>query len=743
MTDSNLKLIADDEPGYGQIFAVFLRRRFWLLGILSSVVGISFVMTSLEEPTYVSSMQLLVEPNYQGKQTVGSQMNLDDQFADTNVQIDAATQISLMQSTGLLQKAMTSLRSQYPEIDPDSPSSVRDFKSSLTVSPVEVADGTKDKGVTKIFEISYTSNDPIKTQNVLKTMQRVYQDYNLEQQKLRLTKGLAFIDEQLPQIENKVEKSESALERFRSSQGLIDPEEQAKAQVEALNRIQDELRTNSAQIGELQDRYASLQSQVGLSPKEAVIAARLTQSPRYQTLLDEIQKTELELIQQRLLFKDNTEEVQVLLEKRQKQDSLLQDEVNQIVGGSTNTTAIEQLGQLDVSLINSLVEAEVNLRALEARDASLTASEQQLRQELQRFPSLLAEFGRLQPEIELNRDTLKQLLAARQELGLAIAKGGFDWQVVEEPQKGSKTGPSLLRNLLVGAVAGLLLGGIAAFLREAADDAIYDADDLRRQAGLPLLGMLPALPVEPESQKFSISLPFQSAESSALPSSQVIYWQPFREACDFLYKNIQLLDPANSLKSLVITSASPGEGKSTLALGLAISAARLHQRVLLVDANFRTPHLHQLLNLPNEQGLSTLLSGRDPIPDQIGSQNVEASSNISILTAGPVPVDPVKLLSSQRMQEAIATFERSYDLVVIDAASVVGRVDSVLIGSSCGGIVLVGHIGQVTKTRMNQAMTLLSKLNVIGVVANGLEDLSEGSHQVQPDFSQDRTTSRV
>jgi polysaccharide biosynthesis transport protein len=729
VTDSNLKLIADDEPGYGQIFAVLLRRRFWLLGILSSVVGLSFVMTSLEEPTYVSSMQLLVEPNYQGKQTVGSQ-NLNDQFTDTNVQIDVATQISLMRSTGLLQKAMTSLRSQYPDIDPDSPSSVSAFKGSLVVSSVEVADGSKDKGVTKIFQILYTSNDPIKTQNVLKTMQRVYQDYNLEQQKLRLTKGLAFIDEQLPQIENKVERSESALEQFRSSQGLIDPEEQAKAQVEALNEIQEELRTNSAQIGELQDRYASLQSQVGLSPQQAVIAARLTQSPRYQTLLDEIQKTELELIQQRLLFNDNTAEIQVLLEKRQKQDGLLQDEVNQIVGDSTDPTAIEQLGQLDLSLINSLVEAEVNLRALEARNASLAGSEQQLQQELQRFPSLLAEFGRLQPEIELNRDTLKQLLAARQELGLAIAKGGFDWQVVEEPQKGGKTGPSLLRNLLLGAVAGLMLGGIAAFLREASDDVIYDADELRRQAGLPLLGMLPALPVETESKKFSISLPSQESQSSALPSSQVIYWQPFREACDLLYKNIQLLDSGGSMKSLVVTSVSPGEGKSTLALGLAISAARLHQRVLLVDANLRAPYLHKLLNLPNEQGLSTLLTSHSPIPDQIGSQDADAPSNISILTAGDIPSDPVKLLSSQRMQDAIAAFKQSYDLVVIDAPSVSGKVDPILIGSHCDGLIVVGRVNQVTRTKLRRAIAMLSKLNVIGVVANGLEDFPSAQNNV-------------
>lgn len=737
--DSNLKIVTESEPGYGQLFAVLLRRRFWLLGIFSSALGIAFVATTLQEPTYVSSMQLLVEPTYQGKPGA-SQQNLDNQFADSSVQIDSATQISLLQSSGLLRTAMASLNDQYSDIDPEDPASVSAFQQALSVTQVQIPTASKtakDAGITKIFQIVYTSNDSNKTQTVLKTMQRVYQEYNLQQQELRLTKGLAFIDRQLPQIQDKVTQSESALEKFRDSQRVIDPESQAQAQSAALNQIQNEIRTNSAQIQELQDRYAGLRSQVGLAPQEAVIAARLNQSPRYQSLLNEIQKTELALVQQRLLFNDNTEEIQVLLEQRQEQAGLLQAEVSQIAGGSADARSVGQLGQLDLTLINSLVDAEVSLRALQARDSSLAASEQQLRNELQRFPSLLAEYGRLQPDIELNRETLKQLLAARQELGLEIARGGFDWQVVEEPQLGAKTGPNLLRNLLLGAVVGLMLGGIAAFLREAFDDVIHDADDLRRQSGLPLLGLLPELPVETDVSH--IPSPAMSPVSSP-NSNQIIYWQPFREACDFLYKNIQLLDPAGSMKALVVTSVLPGEGTSTLALGLAISAARLHQRVLLVDANFRTPRLHELLSLPNEQGFSTLLISREPIPSQIGLQDADAPSNISVLTAGSAAADPVKLLSSQRMQDAIAAFKKSYDLIVIDAPSVTGKVDPILIGSCCDGLILVGRINQTTRARMSRAITMLNKLNVIGVVANGIEDFSTG-RSYQPDFAPSQTVS--
>jgi polysaccharide biosynthesis transport protein len=743
VTDSNLKITTENEPGYGQLFAVLLRRRFWLLGILSSVVGLAFVMTKLQEPTYVSTMQLLVEPNYQGKENQNpAQPRLEEQFADSNIQVDSATQISLMKSSELLRKAMSSLNRQYPEIDPDDPESVTNFKAALSVTQIVSLSGS-EKETTKIFEVTYTANDPKQTQAVLKTMQQVYLDYNLEQQKARLSKGLEFIDQQLPQVRSQVEQSENALEQFRSGQELIDPEIQAKAQAEALGRIQEELRTNLAQIEELQDRYESLQAQIGLAPQDAVVAARLNQSPRYQALLDEVQKTELALVQQQLLFNDNTAEVQVLLEQRQEQLGLLQNEVRQIAGDSA--ASVEQLGELDITLINNLVDAEVNLRALKARNESLVNSEQQLRNDLQRFPSLLAEYGRLQPEIELNRETLKQLLAARQELGLEIARGGFDWQIVEKPQLGIKTGPSLTQNLLLGIVVGVLLGGVAAFVRESVDDSVHDADELKRHTALPMLGMLPKLPLETPSPKFPVALPFSRSESRSSPNQQLIYWQPFREACDLLYKNIQLLDASRSLKSLVITSVLPGEGKSTIALGLAISAARLHQRVLLVDANLRSPNLHQLLNLPNEQGLSNLLNSRDSLSSQIGSQDTESHSNISVLTAGPAVPDPVKLLSSQRMQEAIATFESSYDLVIVDAPCVLGTVDPILTGSYCDGIILVGRVDQVSRSKVRQAITMLNKLNVIGVVANGLDLEVENVYYpaAQNDLSDSRAASNV
>jgi capsular exopolysaccharide synthesis family protein len=265
-----------------------------------------------------------------------------------------------------------------------------------------------------------------------------------------------------------------------------------------------------------------------------------------------------------------------------------------------------------------------------------------------------------------------------------------------------------------------MLGGVAAFIREASDDSVHTTAELEKQVALPLLGTTPKLP--PAKPKESIiKLPFGKPEVLAPWTIQVLQSPPRWESLDLIYKNIELLHRVNDLKSLMVTSALPDEGKSALTLGLAMSAARLHKKVLLIDANLRDPSLHKQLNLPNEQGLSTLLASDVTLPNQIGVQ-YSGSAYIDILTAGPIPVDPAHLLSSPRMMELMAAFEENYDLVLIDAPSVIGMVDAMLTASSCRSVVMVASIGKVTRNHLAQATAMLSKLNLIGVVANGVSN---------------------
>ncbi|MBE9049028.1 polysaccharide biosynthesis tyrosine autokinase [Nostocales cyanobacterium LEGE 11386] len=712
---------SNTEPSYGQLFKIFIRRFPWFLGVFISAIAIAAFVTSRTQPTYRSSMQLLVEPNYQGKREGGP----DSQFIEPDIQIDTATQLNLMQSSGLIQKAVEKLQPEYPDI------TVNEIKQSLVLNQIRTRE---DNVATKIFQVDYTARDPAKTQKVLAAIRQVYVEYNKQQQDSRLQKGLQVIREQLSKASEEVNASETNLQRFRRNQNLIDPELQAKALEDALNKIEQERRDTRSQYQEALARQKSLQEQLNRSPQNALVASRLSQSTRYQGLLNEIQKTELALAQERLRFTDETPGVQKLQEQLQSQKELLQQEVGRTLGVqssgviSSKVPLLEQgqFGEIDLSLAGQLVETQTTIVALSARDQTLAQKENELRFEIKRFPPLLAYYNRIMPQLQFSRERLEELLRAEQKLRQELAKGGFNWEVVEEPLLGMKLGPNLQQNLLLGAVVGLMLGGIAAFIREASDDAVHTTAELEKQVPLPLLGTTPKLP-SAKTRESIIKLPFGKPEVLAPWTIQVLQSPPRWESLDLIFKNIELLNSVPSLKSLMITSALPDEGKSALALGLAMSAARLHKRVLLIDANLREPSLHEQLNLPNEQGLSTLLASDITLPNQIGIQTL-GSAYIDILTAGPKPVDPANLLSSPRMMQLMSAFEENYDLVLVDAPPVIGLVDAILTASSCRSVVLAASMSKVTRSQLAQATAMLSKLNLIGVVANGVSD---GSTYVQ------------
>jgi polysaccharide biosynthesis transport protein len=711
----NVNPIAETEPGYGQLFAVLIRRFPWFLVVFLASVGVAHFLTSRTPPTYKSSMQLQIEPNYQGK---AEGAGAENKFTESGVQIDVATQLNLMKSSGLIQKAVNKLKPDYPNI------TVGEIKGSLFLEQLK---GEGDV-VTKIFQADYTTTDPVKTKKVLDAIQKVYLEYNIQQQDQRLRKGLKNIKEELKKVREDLTVSERKLQQFRSTQKFIDPEQQAKALEDDLNKVVQVRRETRSLYEETLARQKSLEEQLKRNPQNALVASRLSQSTRYQGLLNEIQKTELALAQERLRFTDETPSVQKLIEQLQSQKQLLQQEVGRTLGGNAATASpVEdnllqqgQLSPIDLNLAGQLAETQTSIVALRARDQTLVPKENNLREQLKRYPALLAEYNRLQPQILLSRQRLQDLLKSEQDLRQELDKGGFNWEVVEKPQEGERTGPNSQTNLLLGAVVGLMLGGIAAFVREASDDSVHTTAQLEKQVALPLLGTTPKLPPA-KPRESVIKLPFGKPEVLAPWTIQVLQSPPRWESLDLIYKNIELVNSVASFKSLMITSALPDDGKSALALGLAMSAARLHKRVLLIDANLRDPSLHKQLNLPNEQGLSSLLASDVALPNQISIQS-SGSSYIDILTAGPSPGDPANLLSSPRMMQLMAAFEENYDLVLIDASPVLGMVDAILTASSCRSVVMVASIGKVTRTQLTQATTMLSKLNLVGVVANGVSD---------------------
>ncbi len=710
MTDVRLSAAKEPELDYGQLLQILWRRLPWFIGALVCSVGLAAIATVLRSPTYKSSMQLLVEPNVSQSISINSEEGIRPESSGGSA-TDYVTQLNLMRSQQFVEDVVII----YPDVcapEDNQADCIKNFQDSLELWQIE-ENNTK----TRIFEAIFIGDDARRAQKSLQALQQVYINYNTNQQQQRLDNGLVLVNRQIEQVRSNLDESQQALQRFRRQGGTIDPEKQSLEAATALDQLVQTQQAVQADYQEAEAQYQAIQAALAVDPQQALIAAKLSQSGRYQTLLDALQASELALSERLAVYTESDPIAQSLQVQRDRQVDLLRQESQRLLGPEAMTAESDllsngQLGDSGLALVNEMVNTQIRLRGLTARDASLTNAQQSLRQQLDTYPELIAQYDQLQPEVETQRTSLEQLLETRQELSNEIAQGGFKWEVVEPPNPGRKIAPKPVQNLALGVIAGLFLGGLLAYGRESMDTVVRTSDDLRKQTALPLLGVLPEIS-ERAPTFSSLSLSRHSTDAVADSTLSLVHFQSFREAVDLIYKNIQLA--TTPLKSVMVTSAIAEEGKTTLAVGLALSAARSQKRVLLVDADLRNPALHHQLGLSNRQGLTTLMSSLDtPLPISISL----AGTQIDILPAGPLSEDPVRLLNSHRMRELTNWFENQYDLVVFDASAVLGRVDALQLASFCQGVVIISRLDQLTQDNLAQTTAILAPVNTLGIVAN-------------------------
>lgn len=699
-----------------QISTILFYRRFLILGVSCAVISVTSLLAVITKPMYQSSMQIMVSSDLdEGSGSINKQENAKAELIKPNFSsVEYTHQMKLMLSSKLVQQAVDLLRSHYPNITIENLKGKNDSgdQGALQVTPVEGL-SEFNQVVNQVFIVSFKDPDPVKTKRVLQALQKVYQDYNSDQKKQRVNQALAFVNNRLPKLQKDVIASEKKLELFRKKHNLVDPLVQNKILVESLADLQKQRQTTRAEFEALQAQYNSLDQKIASSSQNAQVAASLNRSSRYQALLDEVKKTELSLAQERLRYTDNSPMVIKLKQKYKIQIALLQQEIKE-QSVNTNTVTQSLLG-VEPNLVNQLQQLQKTAIGLINNENNLAKSEQRIRLQLSTYPGIIAEYNRLLADITFQRRTLDQLLQVQQSLGMKMAQGGFGWQVLEEPDLGIYIGNRKWLLIIGGVLIGPLLGVAAALIWEVFNKAIFSAQDLQKLTNLRLLGSVSKL--GKPSLKTRLQRIIRRGRQNSAPSTVENNDKlSSHETLDMIYQNIQIFKNPLPFKSLMLTSAVPGEGKTTLALGLGASAAHMHQRVLVIDANLRSPSLHKILEISNDWGLSLLLV--DDIKTQVHNYIQPIHPSVDILTAGPTPEDVVNLLSSGRMKELIESFEQIYDLVLIDAPSVLDSIDARIIASVCNGIVIVGRIGQLTPQELMQATEILSQLNLIGIVAN-------------------------
>ncbi|NEO01386.1 MAG: polysaccharide biosynthesis tyrosine autokinase, partial [Moorea sp. SIO3I7] len=417
-------------------------------------------------------------------------------------------------------------------------------------------------------------------------------------------------------------------------------------------------------------------------------------------------------------FQPQSTAIRLLQNQRQNLLPILEQEAERILGAK-------------------LAEAVTEVQRLETQRQTLLVAEQQLKQQDQQIPALTRQYSDLQLEIQLATEGLNRFRATWETLQIEAAQTEIPWEVIEAPVRPvAPISPNIQRSITLGAVASLAVGIGVALILEKLDNVYHTALELKQQTKLHLLGNIPInkqIAATPSNNSLAkvgglLSKPFTwLIPALKQKSTPYIYYgdsqsSHFLEALRILNTNIQLLSSDRPIRSMAISSALPRDGKSTIAVFLAQTAAAMGKKVLLVDADMRKPQVHPRLELPNQCGLSNLilqtLSPSDVIEDNL------PVAGLSVLTAGQLPSDPTKLISSQKMAQLMAGFHETFDLVIYDTPSVLGLADTSLLTPRTDGLILVTRVGKTDRSALTQALEnlKLSQIKVLGIVANGVKD---------------------
>ena len=283
------------------------------------------------------------------------------------------------------------------------------------------------------------------------------------------------------------------------------------------------------------------------------------------------------------------------------------------------------------------------------------------------------------------------------------------------------TSPNTRLALAIGAIIGLALGIAYAFLRYALDRRVRSPETVESETGLTVIGTIPDEKTLSPEQRL---IPFSGTGRSSGKKGADLH--AVSEAMRELRTNIQYLDVDNPPRAFVVTSALPGEGKSTTAANLAITLSASGQRVVLIDGDLRRSMVAKVFGVPGEVGLTDVLAGRAAIKDV--TQLVGPHRNLVVVAAGKLPPNPSELLGSKRMHDLVEDLAR-LAYVIIDAPPLIPVTDAAVLSHNTDGAILVTTVGKTTIDALQKAQSNLDRAGgrALGVVLNRVPRKGAGS----------------
>lgn len=700
-----------------QKYWLVLKRR-WLPAVLvfSGTVGLALLAALREVPIYQAEGKVRFKSDRTSALT-----GLEEERGRVEVLNFQAepleTQAEIVKSIPVMTKALEELGLTNDDGEPIEP------RSLLGRVEVKTVPGTE------ILRVSSQSDDPEEATVIVNEVIQAYRELNIESNKEEAAAARQFIEEQLPTIERRVLEAEVALQRFKDQNSVVVLDQEALNAVTRLGQLDSEIDQVQATLSDITAQSAQLEGQLRVSAPEAVVLSSLNESEGVQAALVELQTVQSELAELRSLYNDNHPQVAILLREQAQAAALLKDRIEEVAGQEfpLPVNRIDfgklQLGELRVDLMGELARLEQQRVGLVNRLSQLVQSRDRYLRETEVLPTLEKQQRQLERQLQASQTTYETLLNQLQEIRVVENQTVGNVQVVslaEVPE--NSVGPSRKLYLAAGGFVGVLLAIATAFLLDLLDSSVKTIKEVKELYGYTLLGVIP-LVKEPPRQGG------QDVPDLSLP--RLLVNQPthagVRESYQILQANLKFLQSDRELKTVLLTSAVPGEGKSEVAVNLAAALAQVGRRVLLVDADMRCPRQHHALQVLNQQGLSHVITGQAELQACIQP----TLENLDVLTAGAVPPNPVALLDSRRMQSLLQALTEQYDMIIVDAPPLAGYADASILGRMTDGILLVVRPGVVDYAQGRNAKDVLmqSQQQVLGMVVNGVNPVNEPDGQ--------------
>jgi len=726
----------EENLGLGAVVGVLRRQVFVIAGVAALVTAGAVISNSRREPQYQGKFQILVEPLKTSdsellvllSQTL--QQNVNEITRNNTTALDYQALLQVLRSPQLMEPVVKNVQVKYPKV---TYGSLVGYEGAAKPNQLNITRITKGKDESRVIEVSFQDRDPDKVKMVLDQVSQAYLKYSVEQQKTGIRQGIKFVNSQVPTLQARVNTLQKDMQTFQQRYGVINPDKQGEQLVSRLDQIQAQRLDTQKRLAESRSLYVSLESQVGMQPEVAIAASALSESPQYQQLLTRLREIDAKLAAESARFSEENPVILSLRDQRAKLVPLIEQEKKLALGNrvsAANSQTLVYQNSTRRDLTQKLAATANEIKTLETSYQASLQAENLLSQQIKNFPAIARRYSDLQRDLKVATDTLNQVLAKREALRVDAAQQEVPWELIMRPtlpqdkngeyESIPDGGP---RNILLGGIAGLLLGALTGFGIEKWKNVFYSTEELKAATKLPILGVIPFNSLvkkhsfagdvvvlnEEEHQKLSLA-----NDSKARQYEPSVFLQSFNS----LYSKIKFLKSDNPVRSLAVTSATTGEGKSTVAAYLAQMAAHAGQRVLVVDANLRHPQLHLRLGVVNNQGLSEVLSQGLDLSEAIVQSPSE--ENLFVLTAGQQPLNPAKLFSSKRMQHLVERTEANFDLVVYDTPHILGILDSNLVANHIDGLLFVAGLGKTNRPIIKQAVheSKASRIPILGMVAN-------------------------